>query len=79
MNNLNLEKGQIIKLQVISNSKKDMLEKIDAENYKIKTTAVAIKGKANKEILKVFKKQGYTVDIIKGRLSNHKLIKVLDN
>jgi uncharacterized protein (TIGR00251 family) len=76
MNNLNLEKGQIIKLQVVSNSKKELLEKIDNNSYKIKITALAIKGKANKEILKFFKKQGYNVDIIKGKLSSNKILKI---
>lgn len=77
MNNLDLETGKIINLQVISNSKENIIQKIDTKNYKLKTIAPAIKGKANKEIKKIFKNKGFNINIIKGQFSNHKIVEII--
>ncbi|MFH0906257.1 MAG: DUF167 domain-containing protein [archaeon] len=76
-NNFDFQNNEIINLQVICNSKENKLEKLSFGNYKLWTTSVPVKGKANKEIIKYFKKLGYKIEIIKGEKSNHKLIKIL--
>lgn len=71
------EKNQILTLQVICNSDKQDLQKIDDNTYKLKIRSQAQKGKANKEILEFFKNKGHKVEIIKGEKSNKKLLKIL--
>lgn len=71
------EKNQTISLQVICNSDKQELQKINDNTYKIKIRSQALKGKANKEIFEFFKDKGYKIEIIKGEKSHKKLLKIL--
>lgn len=71
------EKNQIFSLQVICNSDRQELQKIDDNTYKLKIRSIAQKGKANKEIIEFFKKEGFKIEIIKGEKSNKKLLKIL--
>ncbi|MFA5746095.1 MAG: DUF167 domain-containing protein [archaeon] len=70
-------KSQIVNLQVICNTDKQELQKIDDNTYKLKIRSQALKGKANKEIFEFFKEKGYNIEIVKGEKSNKKLIKIL--
>ncbi len=71
------EKNQIFSLQVICNSDRQEIQKIDDNTYKLKIRSIAQKGKANKEIFEFFKDKGLRVEIIKGEKSNKKLLKIL--
>jgi uncharacterized protein (TIGR00251 family) len=72
-----LKTGEILEVIVVCNSKFQEITKISESKYKIKLKSQPIKGKANKELKSYFKSFGYTVDILKGRKTNHKLLKIL--
>lgn len=71
------QRNQIVTLQVICNAKETELLKLDDKSYKLKIKALPIEGKANKEIIRIFKEFGNNIEIIKGEKSNKKLIKIL--
>ena len=78
MQQINLEKDNIIEATVISNAKADGIFEISSNKYKIKTTKKPVDGKANKDIINLFKKKGYDVEILKGLKSSKKLLKIKD-
>ncbi len=78
MHKLNLEKNKIIEATVIPNARTKELEMIEPNKYKIKVTEKPIKDKANKQVIKLFKEEGYIVDILKGQKSSKKIIKIVD-
>ncbi len=69
-------------LKVIANSKEDSIkfpEKED-EPIVIKVKKPAVKGKANREVIKLLKKHFKAdVEIVLGKTSNKKIIEVKDN
>ncbi|HOW29286.1 MAG TPA: DUF167 domain-containing protein [archaeon] len=71
------QKDQIVTLHVICNAKETELQKLDDKSYKLKIKALPIAGKANKQIVEIFKDLGYNIKIIKGEKSNNKLIQFL--
>jgi uncharacterized protein (TIGR00251 family) len=78
MTTINLEKNKIIEATVIPNTKQETIETIGLDKYKIKITEKPIKDKANKQIIKLFKKKGYVVEILKGQKTSKKIIKIVD-
>jgi uncharacterized protein (TIGR00251 family) len=75
--NLNLQKNNIINIQVITNSRERCIESIGGL-YRVKIRSPALKGKANKELINYFKLLGYKIRIIKGEKSNKKVIEVIE-
>lgn len=71
-------KEKIINLVVTANASKDEITKISEDKFKIKVTALPIKGKANRrveEILaKYFDVSKNQVQIIKGEKNKNKLV-----
>lgn len=70
---------KLIQIKVIPNAKKP--EVIEKDNlFKVKVSAPAIEGKANKAVIKIlaeyFKVKPKQVSIIKGETSNLKTIKI---
>ncbi len=70
---------KLIQIKVIPNAKKP--EVIEKDNlFKVKVSAPAIEGKANKAVIKIlaeyFKVKSKQVSIIKGETSNLKIIKI---
>ncbi len=78
MNKLTLKKNNIIELAVTTNTKTQNLEQTTINKYKIKLKEKPIKDKANKEIINLFKKKGYLIEILKGKKSSKKLVKIVD-
>ncbi|MEI8363898.1 MAG: DUF167 domain-containing protein [archaeon] len=76
-NKINLEKSEILKVDVICNSKKEEIELLEGRKLKVRLKAVPVEGKANKRLIELFKENGYRVEILKGKTSHHKVIKVL--
>lgn len=73
---LEIDRGEILDVIVLCNSKFQEISK-DNETYRVRLKSSPLKGKANLELLKLFKSLGYNVEIIKGKLSNKKTLKVL--
>ena len=73
------EKPFYIKIKAIPNAQKtEISEKLDHETWKMRVNAVPEKNKANKEIIKFFKKKfGAEVEIISGKTDRIKLIKII--
>jgi uncharacterized protein (TIGR00251 family) len=78
MNTINLEKNKIIEATVTTNAKEQDIIFINPDKYKIKVTEKPVNDKANKQIIKLFKKKGYLVEMIKGQKSSKKLIRIVD-
>ncbi len=75
--------GLIINAKIITNAKKNSIEKMTDDVYKIKVTQIAVDGKANiciinflSDILDVPKSK---IKILKGEKSNHKTILINKN
>ena len=63
-----------MKIKVIPNAKKTELK-----DHKLYLKAVPEKGKANQAIIKFFKKEfNQKVEIVKGKRSREKILKILD-
>lgn len=69
--------GEILEIVVVCNSKFQEITKISESKYKVRLKSQPVDGKANKELKSYFKSFGYTVDILKGSKTNHKLLKIL--
>lgn len=67
-------KNQILTLRVVCNAKDTELKKLDDKSYKLKIKTLPIDGRANKEIIEIFKKLGYNIKILRGQKTNKKLI-----
>ena len=76
-NKLQFKKGEILNLHIICNSRLRNIE-LNGKIYKVKLTSLAIKGKANNELINLFKNLGYKIKIVRGERSNNKLIKILE-
>ncbi|OGQ48342.1 MAG: hypothetical protein A3I09_00780 [Deltaproteobacteria bacterium RIFCSPLOWO2_02_FULL_47_10] len=69
-----------IELKVITRAKKEIVEKISENSYKVKVTAPPEKGKANKRVVELLseefgiKKQD--IRILSGDTSNRKIIEI---
>ncbi|NOR14181.1 MAG: hypothetical protein GQ544_00600 [Candidatus Aminicenantes bacterium] len=69
-----------INIKVITRAKKTSVEKIGPDEYRIKVVSAPVKGKANKEVLKLL--AGHLeippsrLTIVRGASSNHKVIKL---
>jgi len=69
-----------IELKVIARAKKEIVEKISENNYRIKVSSPPEKGKANKRIIELLalefgvKKQD--IKIISGEASNRKILEI---
>ncbi|MDD5192822.1 MAG: DUF167 domain-containing protein [Candidatus Nanoarchaeia archaeon] len=70
----------ILKIKVKPNSRKQEIEKIEGENYKISLKSKPKDNKANIELLKLLKKhfnvESKNIKIIKGLKSRNKIIEV---
>lgn len=71
------QKNQVLTLHVVCNAKKTDLQRLDEGNYRLKLGSLPIAGKANKEIIQIFKDMGYNIKIIKGEKSKIKQIQFL--
>ena len=69
-----------IEVRVIARARKEGIEKISENNYRIKVQAPPEKGKANKRIIELISKElgikKNTVRIISGETSSKKIIKI---
>ncbi|MHA1229633.1 MAG: DUF167 domain-containing protein [Candidatus Helarchaeota archaeon] len=69
-----------IKVHVIPGSKETKIVQISHDYFEIKLKAPPIKGKANKELIKVlsefFNIKKSAINIIKGELSQNKIIRI---
>jgi len=74
---INLEKSEILEVDVICNSKKEDIELLENRKLKVRLKALPVEGKANKRLMELFKENGYRVEILKGSKSHHKVIKIL--
>ncbi|PIP67625.1 MAG: hypothetical protein CO035_02285 [Candidatus Omnitrophica bacterium CG_4_9_14_0_2_um_filter_42_8] len=69
-----------IELKVIARAKKEIVEKISENNYRIKVSSPPEKGKANKRMIELLalefgvKKQD--IKIISGEASNRKILEI---
>ena len=69
-----------IELKVIARAKKEIVEKISENNYRIKVSSPPEKGKANKRVIELLalelrvKKQD--IKIISGETSNRKILEI---
>jgi len=70
-----------INIKVITRAKKEELQKLSEDSYRIKVSSPPKKGKANKRIIEILakelgvKKRG--IKIISGETTNRKIIEVL--
>jgi len=76
-NKIDLEKSEILEVDVICNSKKEDIELLVGRKLKVKLKALPMEGRANKRLIELFKENGYRIEILKGITSHHKVIKVL--
>ncbi|MEA3273072.1 MAG: DUF167 domain-containing protein [Patescibacteria group bacterium] len=69
-----------IKVKVIAGASKVLVTKLEQENYKVKLTAPAEKGQANRQLMKVlaeyFRIAPREIEIIKGFGKANKIVKV---
>lgn len=69
-----------IELKVITRAKKEIVEKISENSYRVKVTAPPEKGKANKRVIellsKEFKVSKQDIRIVSGDTSNRKTIEI---
>lgn len=70
-------KNGLINLKVIPNSSKS--EFVFDEKLKVKINAPPEDGKANAELIKLFKKAGLKIQIVKGLKSNDKIVKIIND
>ena len=78
MNLKKLEKGQILNLSIVCNSKQRDISLVEDNIYKVRLQSQPMKGKANKELINFFKTLGYRIDVIRGEKSHSKIIRVLE-
>ncbi|MDD3178267.1 MAG: DUF167 domain-containing protein [Candidatus ainarchaeum sp.] len=78
MNLKTLKKDQILNLLIICNSKKQDIDFLEKDTYKVKIHSQPLKGKANKEIISFFKDLGYKIELVKGEKSHSKIVRVID-
>ena len=72
-----MKKGDLIKIKVIPNSSREELKE-EKGSYRLYLKARPEKGKANREIIKFFKKNlGLKVEIKSGEKSREKVLKIL--
>ena len=69
-----------IKLKVITRAKKEELQKLSEDSYKIKVLSPAEKGKANKRIIELLSKEfgvrKRDIKIVSGETTNRKIIEM---
>jgi len=69
-----------IEIKVIARAKKEIVEKISENNYRIKVSSPPEKGKANKRVIELLalefgvKKQD--IKIISGQIANRKILEI---
>ena len=67
-------------VKVIPNSKKEKIDRIDENTFRIKLNALAIEGKANKALIKILSKildiKQNQITIVSGKKSQHKIVEV---
>lgn len=70
-----------IELKVITKAKKNQIEKLSEDSYKIKVTALPEKGRANKAIIELLSKEfgirKGDIRIVSGLTSNRKIIEIV--
>lgn len=70
----------IIEVKVLTNAKKNELIKLSDSNYKARITKIPQKGEANKQLIKLIKKEfgvkNQEISIIRGNKSRNKLIEI---
>ena len=76
-NKINLEKGEILEVNVVCNSNKEDIELQEGNKLKVRLKVLPVEGRANKRLIELFKDNGYRIEIIKGNKNHHKVIKVL--
>ncbi len=74
---INFQKGEILEVNVICNSKKNEIELLEGKKLKVRLKAIPVDGKANRRLVELFKENGYGIKIIKGEKSHHKIIEIL--
>jgi len=71
---------QRIKLKVITRARKEGIEKISEDNYRIKVLPPSEKGKANKRIIELLSKEfdikKRDIKITSGETSNRKIVEM---
>jgi uncharacterized protein (TIGR00251 family) len=66
-----------IRINVVPNSSKEKIVKVDEESYKIYLTKPAHEGKANEQLIKLLKhKFKANIKIVKGKTFRNKIIEV---
>ena len=69
-----------IELKVIARAKKEILEKISDNSYRIKVSAAPEKGKANKRIIELLSKEfnvkKQSIRIVSGETNSRKIIEI---
>lgn len=70
----------IIEVKVLTNAKKNELIKLSDSNYKARITKIPHKGEANKQLIKLIKKEfgvkNQEISIIRGNKGRNKLIEI---
>ncbi|MBU4343610.1 MAG: DUF167 domain-containing protein [Candidatus Omnitrophica bacterium] len=70
-----------IELKVIARAKKEELQKLSEDSYRIKVSSPPEKGKANKRIIELLSKEfgvkKRAIKIVSGEAANRKIIEVL--
>lgn len=70
-----------IELKVIPRAKKEILEKISNNNYRVKVTAPPEKGKANKRVIELLSEslgiKKRDIRIISGETSSRKILEII--
>lgn len=62
-------------IRVIPNSSQSCVKIING--VRVYVTQVPTKGKANKAVVKLFKKLGFNVEIVKGEKTRNKILRIL--
>ncbi len=74
------ERTSDINIKVITRAKKNSVEKISPDEYRVKVVSAPVKGKANKDVLKLLadhlKVPPSRLTIVRGASSNHKIIRL---
>jgi hypothetical protein len=69
-----------IELKVIARAKKEVVEKISDNSYRVKVSAPPEKGKANKRVIELLSKEfnvrKQDIKIISGETNNRKIIEI---
>ncbi len=69
-----------IELKVIARAKKEIVEKISENSYRIKVTAPPEKGKANKRVIELLSEElgvrKQDIRIVSGETSNRKILEI---